>query len=165
MTETILFEEGESAGNLFGGSETAVPVPEEPSRGSSKGIGVLAWLSIGWLVGLLVLAIAAPLLPIPGPREVFPEMARKGPTLGHPFGGDAIGRDVLSRIIYRDPQFIHRGFRFDCVRFVDRRNSRSHDRLLPRKGRQHSDAADERAVGDSPVRTCAVARDRVGDRR
>ncbi|MGB3412114.1 MAG: ABC transporter permease [Microthrixaceae bacterium] len=98
MSETIVSVADGSAGIPLVPLE-AEPIAEGPST-SKKGIGVLAWLSIGWLVGLLVLSIAAPLLPIPDPKEVFPEMARKGPTLAHPFGGDAIGRDVLSRVIY-----------------------------------------------------------------
>lgn len=73
---------------------------EIPVAVPKKGLGVMAWVAIGWLVLLLVLAIAAPLLPIPNPEETFPAIARKGPTAGHLLGGDTIGRDVLSRIIY-----------------------------------------------------------------
>jgi peptide/nickel transport system permease protein len=65
-----------------------------------KGIGPAAWIAIAWIVGLLLLSILAPLLPIPDPNESFPEIARQGPVAGHPLGGDANGRDLLSRIIY-----------------------------------------------------------------
>lgn len=65
-----------------------------------KGMGVLAWLAIGWLVLWLVLAILAPVLPIPEPTESFPEIARKGPNSEHLLGGDSLGRDLLSRIIW-----------------------------------------------------------------
>lgn len=75
----------------------AEPLPEKPQR---KGLGFLGWLSIGWLGGLLILAIVAPWLPLPDPATSFPEIARKGPSAGHWLGGDTIGRDVLSRIIY-----------------------------------------------------------------
>jgi peptide/nickel transport system permease protein len=70
----------------------------EGARG--RGIGIAAWIAIGWLGLLLVLAILAPVLPIPPPTEVFPEIARKGPSAGHLLGGDSIGRDMLSRIIW-----------------------------------------------------------------
>lgn len=76
-------------------------VEDRPPKGARKGrLGVAAWLAIGWLVGLLVLSIVAPWIGIPGPSEDFPEIARQGPSAGHLLGGDAIGRDLLSRIVY-----------------------------------------------------------------
>lgn len=75
-------------------------VEEVPVAAPRKGLGVIAWIAIAWLVALLVLSIIAPLLPIPNPEETFPEIARQGPSAGHLLGGDAIGRDVLARIIY-----------------------------------------------------------------
>lgn len=77
-----------------------VGVEEVPARAPKKGLGVIAWIAAGWLVALLVLALIAPLLPLPNPEETFPEIARQGPSAGHLLGGDTIGRDVLSRIIY-----------------------------------------------------------------
>lgn len=71
-----------------------------PSGTRSTRLGVGAWLAIVWLGLLGLLAILAPWLPIPSPTESFPEIARQGPTAGHIFGGDAIGRDMLSRIIW-----------------------------------------------------------------
>jgi len=65
-----------------------------------KTLGLGGWLALVWVVGIGVAAILAPLLPIPEPTQIFPEIARKGPTAGHLLGGDATGRDVLSRIIY-----------------------------------------------------------------
>jgi peptide/nickel transport system permease protein len=72
----------------------------EPTGRQRKRLGVGAWLAIIWLVTWLLLAIFAPLLPIPDPTETFPEIARQGPSSGHILGGDALGRDVLSRIIW-----------------------------------------------------------------
>ena len=65
-----------------------------------KTLGLGGWLALVWVVGIGVAAILAPLLPIPEPTQIFPEIARKGPSAGHLLGGDATGRDVLSRIIY-----------------------------------------------------------------
>lgn len=79
-------------------SDQLEPVPAEGSR--KKGIGIAAWLAIIWLVGLLLAAIFAPLLPLPDPNESFAEIARQGPVAGHLLGGDANGRDLLARIIY-----------------------------------------------------------------
>ncbi len=79
-----------------------VGIAETPPGGppARKHLGVLAWFAIGWLVLWLALAILAPVLPIPEPTELFPEIARQGPAAGHPLGGDSIGRDLLSRIIW-----------------------------------------------------------------
>lgn len=63
-------------------------------------LGIGAWIAIIWIVGLLVLAILAPLLPLPDPYQSFPEIARQGPSAGHLLGGDANGRDLLARVIY-----------------------------------------------------------------
>lgn len=82
------------------GAPAVAGTDEAPTPSPRKRLGVIAWIAIAWLVALLVLSIIAPLLPIPRPEETFPEIARKGPTAGHLLGGDAIGRDVLSRIIY-----------------------------------------------------------------
>jgi len=48
----------------------------------------------------VVVALLAPLLPIPGPTETDWAAVRKAPTSAHPFGTDEIGRDVLSRMIW-----------------------------------------------------------------
>ncbi|MCP4436200.1 MAG: ABC transporter permease [Actinomycetia bacterium] len=80
-----------------------VGIGDEPPEGPPSGrkrLGIGAWLAIVWLGGMFLLALLAPILPIPDPTETFPEIARKGPTSGHPLGGDALGRDLLSRIIW-----------------------------------------------------------------
>lgn len=90
---------------LAGVEAVGIPVGDRdggapPERASRKKLGVLAWASIIWLSAILLLAVLAPLLPLPDPTETFPEIARKGPSMGHPFGGDALGRDLLSRVIW-----------------------------------------------------------------
>jgi peptide/nickel transport system permease protein len=76
-------------------------IEEDAPAGTRKArLGVGAWVSIIWLGFLVTLAVLAPVLPIPSPTESFPEIARRGPTSGHIFGGDANGRDMLSRIIW-----------------------------------------------------------------
>jgi peptide/nickel transport system permease protein len=60
-----------------------------------------AWLAIGWLGLVVVAALLAPLLPLPDPNETVAAIARKGPgTNGHLLGGDTLGRDVLSRLVW-----------------------------------------------------------------
>jgi peptide/nickel transport system permease protein len=69
----------------------------------------VALVSAGFIVFLIVVAIAAPvvvsILGLPGPNvqdanalDVFGSPT--GPSAAHPFGVDQLGRDVLSRVIY-----------------------------------------------------------------
>jgi peptide/nickel transport system permease protein len=86
----------------------------QPARKKRLGIG--AWLAIVWVVGLVLAALIAPILPIAGPNETFTSIQRAqapfatidqtggGTTTpfaeGHVLGGDRNGHDLLSRAIY-----------------------------------------------------------------
>ena len=76
--------------------------PEQVEVAATRKLGPIGWLSVGWLVLITGSALLAPILPIADPDESFGrEIARKGPGAGgHLLGGDAIGRDMLSRVIY-----------------------------------------------------------------
>jgi peptide/nickel transport system permease protein len=64
-------------------------------------LGVIGWLSLGWLALISLAAILAPILPIPDPDEQTASLARQPPmTDGHILGGDGLGRDLFSRIIW-----------------------------------------------------------------
>jgi peptide/nickel transport system permease protein len=84
--------------------EIAAPpatVPASPSRAWGK-----MKANKGALVGLIIisvfaiLAITAPLLPIPDPMATSWSAIRKAPSAAHWLGTDDIGRDVLSRMIW-----------------------------------------------------------------
>lgn len=69
----------------------------------------VALASLGFIVFLIVLAIAAPLvvsvLGLPGPNVQNLNLTDSfgsplGPSLAHPFGVDSLGEDVMSRVIY-----------------------------------------------------------------
>ena len=69
----------------------------------------VALVSLGFIVFLIVLAIAAPLvvklLGLPGPYVQNLNLTDSfgsplGPSLAHPFGVDQLGEDVMSRVIY-----------------------------------------------------------------
>jgi peptide/nickel transport system permease protein len=69
----------------------------------------VALVSLGFIVFLIVLAIAAPLvvdiLGLPGPNTQNLNLTDSfgsplGPTGSHPFGVDQLGEDVMSRVIY-----------------------------------------------------------------
>lgn len=53
------------------------------------------------VLGVIVFgAIFAPWISGPSPTEQMSELALQGPSWGHPFGGDDLGRDVFSRTLY-----------------------------------------------------------------
>jgi len=114
---TALADEMETTGlvaDAFTVEIAGVTAGVQPTRKRRLGFG--AWLAIVWLVGLIVAAIAAPILPIAGPNETFTSIQRAqapfatistpggGTTTpfaeGHLLGGDRNGHDLLSRAVY-----------------------------------------------------------------
>lgn len=71
-------------------------------------LGIGAWLAIGWLVLIVVVAVLAQLglLPLKDPNRSYAACARLGPfakegsASGHLLGCDTNGRDMLSRLVY-----------------------------------------------------------------
>ncbi|MCB0114805.1 MAG: ABC transporter permease [Caldilineaceae bacterium] len=53
-----------------------------------------------FIILLIVIAFAAPILSPYDPLESVPGMRGVAPSLAHPFGFDHIGRDLLSRVLY-----------------------------------------------------------------
>jgi ABC-type dipeptide/oligopeptide/nickel transport system permease subunit len=49
---------------------------------------------------ILVSSISAPLIAPSRPEEINLDIALRAPSLAHPFGTDAFGRDVLSRVVH-----------------------------------------------------------------
>lgn len=114
---TALVHEEDAVGLADAGALTqigGVAAGVEPARKKRLGIG--AWLAIIWLVGLVLAAVAAPILPLAGPNETFTEIQRAqapfatiktsdgGTTTpfaqGHILGGDRNGHDLFARAIY-----------------------------------------------------------------
>lgn len=79
----------------------------------------VAILSVCLLAFWVLFGIFAPLLPLPGPEQVFsgqehlPPVWSEGGTSVHPLGTDDLGRDLLSRLLYGARISI--GFGFLCV--------------------------------------------------
>lgn len=120
---TALADELETTGlvaDAFTVEVAGVTAGVQPVRKKRLGFG--AWLAIVWLAGLVVAAIAAPILPIAGPNDTFTSIQNsQAPfatvnlpvgctssctgssvpfTEGHLLGGDKNGHDLLSRAIY-----------------------------------------------------------------
>ena len=72
---------------------------EELPPSKKRGIGIAAWIAIVWLVVVALSAIFANWLPIPSVDARFPEIAKSGPSVGHWFGGDRNGKDILSMTV------------------------------------------------------------------
>ena len=64
-------------------------------------LGVPGTLAVAWLVFVFAAALLAPVLPLDDPNDTISSIARQGPgTEGHILGGDALGRDMLSRLLH-----------------------------------------------------------------
>jgi peptide/nickel transport system permease protein len=80
-------------------SVEVAPTVEVAAREQRLGLGGV--LAIGWLVLVAGAALLAPVLPLDDPDANFAAIARQGPgTEGHIFGGDGLGRDLLSRAVW-----------------------------------------------------------------
>ncbi len=81
----------------------SVAIPNVPTR-TSRRRGILASrkgrVGFAILLALIAIAVFAPLIAPHDPNAIDPSRILAGPDLAHPFGSDALGRDVLSRVIY-----------------------------------------------------------------
>jgi peptide/nickel transport system permease protein len=67
----------------------------------ARRVGVGGILAIAWLVIVTAAALLAPVLPLDDPNDTVASIARQGPgTEGHILGGDGLGRDLLSRVVW-----------------------------------------------------------------
>lgn len=58
------------------------------------------WLSVGILIGILLLSVAAPLIAPFDPNKIDMAVRLQAPSAVHFFGTDSLGRDLLSRVLY-----------------------------------------------------------------
>jgi peptide/nickel transport system permease protein len=69
---------------------------------------VTFWISAGWLGLVVVAALLANVLPMQDPTAIGGP--RMGPSAGHPLGTDALGRDLLARVVYASRTSLVVGF-------------------------------------------------------
>jgi peptide/nickel transport system permease protein len=84
----------------FTPGEVIPDVTPESVAAPKKKLGAIWWLCMIWLGLVTFLAIFAPYLPIPSYRRTGLGPRLSGPTAGHIFGLDDLGRDIFSRTVY-----------------------------------------------------------------
>ena len=88
------------------GSVDVAAVEAGPEGRRRRRFGLVAWIAVGWLVVVVGAALLAPILPLHDPKDSITAITRRGPFAqdgsapGHLLGGDANGRDMLSRLVW-----------------------------------------------------------------
>ncbi len=84
------------------GTPSAGPLglDDDPAEVVERRLGVGFWVAIAWLAVVVIVAVAAPILPIEDPGKVGAGGPREGPSGANWFGTDALGRDVFSRTVW-----------------------------------------------------------------
>lgn len=72
---------------------------EMPARPRRR-LGIVFWLASSWIALVVALAIFADLLPLADPFAQALLARRAPPSAAHLLGTDALGRDILARVIY-----------------------------------------------------------------
>jgi peptide/nickel transport system permease protein len=80
--------------------EAALSAPAAEEEAAPRRLGVLFWLSVGWIALITVLAVAADWLPFEDPTSTGLGVARTPPNAQHWLGLDVLGRDMLARTVY-----------------------------------------------------------------
>lgn len=83
------------------GAELAIAVPVAAEGASvEKGFGVLFWVCAAIITVMVILAVAASIVPFPNPSYQNYTAVNVGPSIHHLLGTDDLGRDMLSRIVF-----------------------------------------------------------------
>lgn len=79
----------------------AVATPDDSPERVEKKLGIGFWVCVAWLAVLVTLAVLAPWLPfVKDPNLSDAAGLKASPSAEFWFGGDDIGRDVFSRVIW-----------------------------------------------------------------
>jgi len=96
----------------------SVPAATAAAR-RKKPFGIGAWLSLGWLVFVIAIALLAPILPLKDPITWSdPALKLQGPQWGHILGLDQGGHDMLSLLVWGARPSLLIGFGSIAIGFV-----------------------------------------------
>jgi peptide/nickel transport system permease protein len=79
---------------------TLEPIADVAVRRRRRGLGIVFWMAIGWITLVFAVALLADLLPLADPSRQTLVARLALPSAAHLLGTDALGRDILSRVIY-----------------------------------------------------------------
>ena len=80
--------------------DTVATIEAAPSVATRRRLGIVFWLALGWIAVVVALAAFADLLPLHNPAQQALLARRAAPSAAHLLGTDALGRDILARVIY-----------------------------------------------------------------
>jgi peptide/nickel transport system permease protein len=79
----------------------ATGAPAWRRRRSQGSLGLFGILAVAWLAFVTIVSLLAPVLPLDDPDDNIASIVGQGPgTDGHLLGGDGLGRDMLSRLVW-----------------------------------------------------------------
>ncbi len=93
---------------LVASVDGAVPPILDGGTSPKARFGFGFWLALAWLVGLFVVLVLVPVLPLDEPGQFTPDLFQ-GPSADSPFGTDEGGRDMLARVLHGGRQSLSIG--------------------------------------------------------
>lgn len=82
---------------------SSTPDGSGPGGGTAfvgRRLGIDFWLSVAWIVLVILVATFANLLPFQDPTAIGANEPKAAPDIHHLLGTDELGRDLLSRVVY-----------------------------------------------------------------
>lgn len=89
-----------SAGAIPAVAQSAATRLRKRARAERRWSSFTLWLGVGIVAFIAFVSFAAPLLGFHNPNEQHLLDALQPPSRAHPFGTDALGRDILTRVVY-----------------------------------------------------------------
>jgi peptide/nickel transport system permease protein len=103
----------------LGGDPSGRPATPAIGRQWYQGLGWGFWVATVWVVGWILAAILANVLPLANPTTVNADcFVSNGPSSSHLLGCDNIGRDLLSQVVYGSRVSLVVGFASIALSFV-----------------------------------------------
>ena len=147
--ESIRRDEADLSGLAFEGDAGMLQVdavasgPESGHRRGRAGLSITAWVAIGWMTFVVLIAVLAKtgLVTWGDPQNSIASCASKGPFAqsgtapGHLLGCDSIGRDMAARLALGAWESLLVSVRGSHARVRGRRRARARRRLLRRQDR------------------------------